>query len=257
MNVVYCGFLTHNIDQDVIYRPQGLQRYLLLVVLSPMAFLFADGKKQQAKPGACLIYTPNTYQHYYAEGPFFNSFIEFTSPYLLEEKYQLPYNQLFYPENYEAINQGIKKIQQEFLNQFPHKDEMIHLQVEEILIQLERNFQKSQLSAKYNQDLYQELLSLRQQMLANCQQPWTIQQLSQMAKIGKSQFHKLYKELFFSTPKEDLIQARLQKALFEMTNNSLTIKQAAYKAGFQNINHFNRLFKAKFHCSPSQYLKEN
>ena len=60
---------------------------------------------------------------------------------------------------------------------------------------------------------------------------------------------------FHSSPKEELLQARLQKARYLLTNDAMTVKQAAYMAGFQNICYFNRVFKKVCGCSPGEYRK--
>ncbi|MCI8288090.1 MAG: helix-turn-helix transcriptional regulator, partial [Lachnospiraceae bacterium] len=52
-----------------------------------------------------------------------------------------------------------------------------------------------------------------------------------------------------------LIQARLQKVCFLLTNDAITIREAAYESGFQNINYFNRLFRKTFGCTPGEYRK--
>ena len=54
---------------------------------------------------------------------------------------------------------------------------------------------------------------------------------------------------------DELIQARLQKVCFLLTNDAITIREAAYESGFQNINYFNRLFRKTFGCTPGEYRK--
>ena len=42
ITVEYCGYHTHNPDQDLIFRPSGSASYLFLLVLSPMYFTFQE-----------------------------------------------------------------------------------------------------------------------------------------------------------------------------------------------------------------------
>ena len=74
-------------------------------------------------------------------------------------------------------------------------------------------------------------------------------------KIINQTIVEYYNAYFHCSPMDELIQARLQKACFLLTNEAITIKEAAYASGFQNINHFNRLFRKTFHCTPGEYRK--
>lgn len=256
ISIDYCGYHTHNPDRDLIFRPVGTKSYLFLLILSPMLFHFADQTCVLAKSGACILYSPNTYQYYQAEKEFFNSYVHFFCKEEQMQTYQIQPNALFYPKNLEELNWLIKKIYQEHLNGLDGAKEMLDLYIRQLLILIRRGQLQQSFPTKQNQDLYPEFLSVRSQMLANCEQTWTIERICQMLNIGKSQFYKYYESFFHSTPKEDIIQARLQKAKYLMTNEAVTIQQAAYSSGFPNIWHFNRLFKSHCGCTPSQYRKK-
>ena len=116
--------------------------------------------------------------------------------------------------------------------------------------------QKKEPNRQY-QNIYHELLSIRGQMLNSCEQPWCIDQLCKILNLGKSQLYKYYNTYFHCSPMDELIQARLQKACFLLTNEAITIREAAYESGFQNINHFNRLFRKTFGYTPGEYRKNH
>lgn len=252
MEVTFCGYHTHNVNHDRIYRPEGLGEYLFLLVLSPMTFIFADGSTQQAKRGACILYTPGTFQHYQAEKEFFNSFAEFTGATAADLPEKLPVNQLFYPGKDESLNRILQKIHREYLQRLPESSALIHLYLQELLLLAARGAANYQVQTS-DPSLYHEIHSLRLLMLANCEQDWSAEKMCQLLQLGKSQFYRLYREYFHTTPTEELIQARLQLAVYHMTNRSITIQEAAYQAGFANINHFHRLFKKRYGCTPMQY----
>ena len=256
MEVKFCGFHTHNVNRDVIYRPSWQSGYLFVLVLAPMYFEYEDSTGEMAQPGGCILYKPGAYQHYYAEEIFFNSFVEFTYDTKIEEGYSIPCNRVFYPKQYEILNQQLRKIHQEYLSKGMFGEEMIELYLRQLIVMLGRSFQGTQ--AEYiDHEVYQEFYESRFLMLTQCQQVWTTERLCSLVKFERSRFYQLYQQYFNSTPKEDLIQARLQLALYHMTNHSNTIQTAAYQAGFQNINHFNRLFKCRLGCTPGAYRKRS
>lgn len=255
LQITYCGFHTHNIDKDKIYRPNGSSGYLFLLVLSPMIFTNSDGETELAQPGACILFTPKYYQNYQAEHKFFNSFVEFSSTIPLEEEFDIQYNTLFYPPNYEVINHIIQNIYQEYITHGDYSKEMQTMYLRQLIITLARIFLEKTSETPQDFGFYSEFLSVRLTMLSRCEEEWTVNRLCALLSLGKSQFYKLYRKYFNSSPMDELIHARLQSALFRMTNESMTIRQAALSSGFQNINHFNRIFKKNFNCSPSEYKK--
>lgn len=252
----YCGYHTHNPDHDIIFRPSGTTSYLFLLVLSPMTFYFPNHSSLKVKPGACILYSPDKYQHYQAENEFFNSYVHFFCNQDDIKEYNLELNKIFYPDNAEELNWLLKKIYQEFINKLSKSEQMIGLYINQLLILLHRGQLRESMPREQRQNIYPELLSLRQQMLEGCEQPWSVEQLCKILNIGKSQLYKYYSLFFNSTPKEDLIQARLQKVKYLMNNDAVTIKQAAYDSGFNNICHFNRIFKAQCGCTPMQYREK-
>lgn len=254
-NVEYCGYHTHNPHYDIIDRPSGSSSYLFLLVLSPMVFTFPGLPEEKALPGACILYAPGYPQYYQAEREFFNSYVHFFAPTELVDKYQIPENCLFYPENTEDIHWILKNIYYEFIRGLGYHEEMADSYIRQLLITLHRSQQQSECSV-IRHNIYPDLLSLRTNMLQNCSQEWNLDKLCDTLNIGKSQFYKYYSLYFHSTPKDDLIQARLQKARYLLTNDAMTIQQAAYASGFQNLCHFNRIFKKFCGCTPGAYRKQ-
>ncbi|WP_430619303.1 helix-turn-helix domain-containing protein [Enterococcus sp. DIV0802b] len=254
MNVTYSGFQMHNAVSDHIYRPSGLKHYLFVLTLSPMVFTFEDGHQETSEKGSCILFPPTVYQDYRGKEDFFNSFVEFQTDQVIEKTYAIPCNQLFQPKNIQQINKLIQKINHESLLPQRHTQELIAAYMTNLLVLLERNFEES--IPQPQNEHYQLFQAMRLKMLVNCEQQWDFYQFSRELSIGKSQFYKLYQQFFHTTPKEDLLQARFQKFFYLRSNETLTIREAAFQSGFQNINHFNRLFAKRYGCAPTKYQQE-
>ena len=63
---------------------------------------------------ACILYTPGQMQHYQAVQKFRNSYLHFVAQENPAEYFQLPQNQIFYPQNPEEIEEIIRKLQPGF-----------------------------------------------------------------------------------------------------------------------------------------------
>lgn len=255
ISIDYCGYHTHNPDCELIYRPSGTASYLFLLVLAPMTFRFPGRSALKVRSGACILYSPGQYQNYRADKEFFNSYVHFSCDRKIVDQYDIRLNDILYPYNTDELNWLLKQIYQEFLSQMTFSETMMELYIRQLLILLHRGQCQESVPTKQHQNIYPQLLALRGQMLGNCEQNWTIEQLCKILHIGKSQLYIYYQDFFHCSPKEELIQARFSKAKYLMSNDAVTIKQAALESGFQNINHFNRLFKSQFGCTPGEYRK--
>ena len=250
----YCGYNVHNPDRDTIYRPNGRSDYLFLHVTSEMEFIFPGDKVLDAHPGDCILYTPWFPQHYRAKRKFSNSFIHFTCSENEMSGLQIPLNELFHPGDDGKISNLLQHLQEEYLFRQPRRDKMIDLLVHELLIEIERSLYIPTDEPEQS-EIYIQLCMFRLTMLKRCSESWDIDKMCSMTNLGRSQFFHYYKSFFYTTPKEDLISARIDKAKHLLSNRDLRIVDVAEQSGFTNIYHFNRYFKRECGMTPGEYRK--
>ena len=260
----YCGFNVHNSDKDIINRPDGTGSYLFLIITCRMIFFFPGKKKSKngektdtviAESGACILYTPGFPQHYEAVGPFSNSFVHFYCEKEDLKDYNIPVNELFYPRAQEVINEDIRKIRYEYLSRLTHGGEMLDILIKELLIETERSTSESP-EMEQQSELYSMMSEIRMRMLSYCNDKWNVEQLCEITHIGRSQFYHYYRSFFNTTPKDDLLQARIDRAKYLLTNRNMRINEVAEQSGFTNIYHFTRYFKKIVGCTPSKYIMQ-
>lgn len=75
--------------------------------------------------------------------------------------------------------------------------------------------------------------------------------------ISEVYFRKLFSEKYKTSPKQYLIEIRINKAKQLLTEENLKIGVIAEQCGFNNQYHFCRLFKEKTGLTPTQYIKNN
>lgn len=249
----YCEFNKNNVDYDHIYRPSGSGDYLFLLLKTPMKCYF-DNQLIISKENACILYTPGFCQNYQAVHKFRNSYMHFSSDLLLEEKYNIPVNQLLYPDNFPYIDKLLQEIQQEYLSKSPYYEHRLQNLSEELFLQLSRALNKPTYDQNPNAtSLLESFQNLRLKMLRTCEEDWDIQRLCHEAQMGKSQFYHYYKVFFATTPKAELLQARMDRAQNLLTNEALQVQQVSALCGFTNIQHFSRYFREWYHCSPKAF----
>lgn len=264
----YCGYNVHNPDKDVIYRPSGRDDYLFLHLNTDMNFYFPGDKKdkntvykhglyfieKRAKKGDCILYTPGYMQYYQAVSAFSNSFVHFTCRQDEIQGLQIPMNDIFHPSDDEAIVDTLRRLQVEYLSKQQRRDRMIDLLIRELLISAERSI-SIPVEEIQQTELYPFLSRFRVNMLQRCSEEWSVDRICKETGLGRSQLYHYYKAFFFTSPKDDLISARIDKAKHLLSNRELRIIDVAAQCGFTNIYHFNRYFKRECGMTPTQYRR--
>ncbi len=82
--------------------------------------------------------------------------------------------------------------------------------------------------------------------------------LAELADIifkSESQTLRIFKKAFGMTPYDYLVKTRISLAKTLLRGSSLTIKDVAYRVGFNDEHHFSTIFKHKTGVTPSGYRK--
>ncbi|MBE5861118.1 MAG: 2-isopropylmalate synthase [Butyrivibrio sp.] len=81
----------------------------------------------------------------------------------------------------------------------------------------------------------------------------TLDDLSREFYLSKPYLSKYIKEKSGMTFGENVKKIRLKKASILLKNGNMKVERVAEAAGYQNVEHFNRLFKKKYGMTPVQY----
>lgn len=81
--------------------------------------------------------------------------------------------------------------------------------------------------------------------------------LAQKCNISEVYFRKVFTKHYGITPKQYIIDIRIEKAKQLLTDGILKISAVSEKCGFSNPYHFCRQFKQKAGLTPTEYMKQN
>ena len=87
--------------------------------------------------------------------------------------------------------------------------------------------------------------------------PLTIEEIAHRLNIDRTYLYTLFKKKTGLSPKEYLINYRLDTAASLMTERDKNISTAAYSVGYTDIFNFSKMFKRKFGVSPKEYKNQN
>jgi AraC-like DNA-binding protein len=87
----------------------------------------------------------------------------------------------------------------------------------------------------------------------HCTENINMDDIASIAGFSKYHFSRLFKQVMNVSCYEYLINRRIMYAEKLLIDPDLTIMQVAMKSGFSSLATFNRVFKAKNHCTPKEY----
>ncbi len=217
--------------------------------------VFLGKERTDILPGGCLFWDAHSNQHYeWTDTLSYSSFVSDSSAYPLFEKYGIEFNTVYYPSNHDEITHLIELIEIENNNKSKFYHQAMDTYAEQIFIILSRaNKLKMEISAKSSQQV-EAFNELRSIIRLNCQLSWSIEGMAKLVHLSPPRFYGLYKKIFGISPRQDLIQKRIQvaqKLLLEDKKTSIT--KISESIGYSNQYHFIRQFKQLTGITPGQY----
>lgn len=86
---------------------------------------------------------------------------------------------------------------------------------------------------------------------ANLGNPVTLQDLAYLSGRSLSAFKRDFKAIYNTSPLQWIRNARLDQAKDLLAHSSLSVTEACFRTGFENVSHFSKAFKLRFGFSPS------
>jgi AraC family transcriptional regulator, exoenzyme S synthesis regulatory protein ExsA len=99
-----------------------------------------------------------------------------------------------------------------------------------------------------------ERKSLKEFMNSNFSKPLSISDYAYLTGRSLSSFRRDFISQFGISPKQWLIEMRLEKARSLLSNHHTTISQVALESGYEDTSHFIKVFHKKYGISPKQFL---
>jgi len=87
--------------------------------------------------------------------------------------------------------------------------------------------------------------------------PLTLDDYAQTAGFSVSQFSHLFKRHFGTSPMAYFVELRIQRGKEYLDSSNLSVKEIAWKLGFEDQLYFSRIFKKVTGVSPSIYRSES
>ncbi len=124
-----------------------------------------------------------------------------------------------------------------------------------LLLQLFSRFMTDQKEGVYHSQLRHNLFDVFAYIHDHVQDKISISELAEIACISTDHFIRIFRKHTDKTPKQYVIEKKLERAQYLMLTTDLPLKRIIEESGFQSLAYFSRIFKQKTLCTPNQYRR--
>lgn len=233
-------------------QPQN-QNWLLLFK-QPVTFSLDSGILE-VPADYCILYTPGVRRHYYNntagyhhDGIFFlGEGVE-----TFAEQLGIPCNMPFPVKNTREISAMIRELTEETVFPQTHTQAIVDLRIRLLMYKLaDAICTEGSESHRFGQ-----FFELRKALFREPERDWNAEEVAASIHLSTSRFYYLYRNIFKSTWKQDLISSRIGHAKYLLRSNNDTSDQIAVACGYKNAEHFFRQFKKYTGQTPGGYRQE-
>ena len=118
----------------------------------------------------------------------------------------------------------------------------------------EKEFNRIKALIYSNEEQIQTVVNLRNYINNNYEKELNLDKLSRVQFVSKYHLLRLFKRYHGVTPRQYLIQKRIEKAKTFLKSGS-SVSDTCYAVGFESIHSFSNLFKEKTGMSPSVFRR--
>ena len=162
------------------------------------------------------------------------------------------------PEIHQELSSLIQNITSEYFSTLPFREASAYSMLLRFFTILGRNSMNSndRFSNMRNQKQHEYVdlfFNICNYINDHCTENIKVDDIADKAGFSKFHFARLFKQVMNVSCYDYLINRRIMYAEKLLTEPNLTIMQIAMKSGFSSLATFNRVFKAKNHCTPTEY----
>lgn len=255
IKVADMGYQFVNVGGYEANRPEGSGDFLFLFLRCPTE-VFIDGVYQWIQADTYLIFekgAPQIYRKWDAH--FINDWIhfDFDSYDNYFEKKGIPLNTPFVLPNNTEIIEMTSELLIEYFSGGEEHEQIMSRKADALFCRLGELYRFSnEYSAKMN-SYRAAFTKLRRKILNRQYCPESSGEIAEAMNLSASYFQHLYKGFFGNSVYEDVIHARIEQATHLLERTDYSVGEIAQLCGYDNAEHFSRIFKKYKGKSPRHY----
>lgn len=231
-------------------RPKGNKDYLILFFYDDVEF-FLDNKKVDKVKNRWIILTPGKNHSYGCDTSTWNhSWLHFSGSFVKNvlENNNIPPNKFVDIGGPELFEELLLNIHNEIYYNSNPSMKIISNNIENCFIKMNRDIQKR--SSKH---IPEEFTLIKQKLDLFYSEPISIKMLADSLNLSVPYFCKRFKEFFYESPIDYLINKRIEISKYFLENTDLQISEISLWVGYEDFYYFSKLFKKKVGVSPRKF----
>lgn len=248
------GFNTRYPSSFMMYNPNGLNDYLLLLIKTQTQFTINTYSFEAPANSLMLIDRNTTYRYHSINGDYMDDWIHFDCD--NDEVIRstgLVFNEPIFLPNPSRFSSYIQQILWE--NTYapePWKKENVSMMLQILVNNIAAAYSVRNKPKQYS-PYYISMQNLRLSVQAAPLEGYTVASLAEQLEISVSYFQHLYSSFFGISFQADLINMRIEQAKSLLYSTDLPVGQIAEMCGYSSEVHFYRQFRQKLGVTPANY----
>ena len=162
----------------------------------------------------------------------------------------------FHLQNTSEIASALDRLLSVSTENIPAKDVIADFTLKELLIRLMQTQARQLILDSYHKHTTTNRFAFAVEFIkAHIHEDITIDKLSNLCYMSKPSFFRCFKREFGISPVDFIIQERIKAAKKLLKDINVTIGQASYAVGFNNLSYFFKLFKRIEGVTPNEFRK--
>lgn len=257
IKVVDMGYQFVNVGGFEANRPEGSGDYLFLFLRCPTE-VFLEGAYQWIPADSYIIFgkgAPQIYRKWDAN--FINDWIhfDFDSYDSYFENLGIPLNSpIILPNNAEIMEITSGMLIEYFSNK-ENREQILSEKADELFCKFGELYHFSNEYSIKKNNYRERFTNLRRRILNRQYCPDSMEEIAALMNLSVSYFQHLYKEFFGTSVYKDIVSARIEQAAYLLEHTGYSISEIGRLCGYDNMEHFSRIFKKYKGKSPCNFRK--
>lgn len=171
---------------------------------------------------------------------------------LLEEIEEKPFNIMF--RNHESILKNFKDATSAWKNKKNISNAIVRKCIYDIIINIRKEHGRNYIPSAKELLIKPAIDTINSDFTKN---DLSVKDLADICGISEAYFHRIFTEKFGISPKEYIINRRIEYAKKLLLSKQFSVGEIAEMCGYSEPCHFSREFSKRTGVSPNKYIKEN
>jgi AraC family transcriptional regulator, exoenzyme S synthesis regulatory protein ExsA len=134
---------------------------------------------------------------------------------------------------------------------------LVRLKLKELVISVLTSGSNSELAAYFRRLGECDSPSIAEVMESNFRFNLLLDEYAKLCHRSLSSFKREFQVHFQESPGKWLMRRRLDYSAKLLCNSQMNVTEIAFESGFEDVSHFSRVFKERFHVSPVKYRQDS